>query len=155
IHGVRTVKSLNLEPRRQEAWEVAAADAVQTNVEVGKISLVANMLSQFIDKGLTISIIVAGSFLVFAGKLTVGELVAFNMLSSRVVSPVLQLIGLLNNYQEVLMSVQMLGEIMNRPVEQTSQRGLTPNLAGNIEIDDVTFRYPGNDRPALEHFSAR
>ncbi len=143
IHGVRTVKSLNLEPRRQESWEVASADAVQTNVEVGKISLVANMLSQFIDSGMTIAIIIVGSFLVFAGKMTVGQLVAFNMFSSRVVSPVLQLIGLLNNYQEVLMSVQMLGEIMNRPVEQSAQRGLTPAL------------YPDNDRPALNGFSAR
>jgi ATP-binding cassette subfamily B protein len=155
IHGVRTVKSLNLEPRRQESWEVASAEAVQTNVEVGKISLVANMLSQFIDSGMTIAIIVAGSFLVFAGKMTVGQLVAFNMFAGRVVSPVLQMIGLLNNYQEVLMSVQMLGEIMNRPVEQSSQRGLTPAIQGHIEIDEVTFRYPDTDRPALDHFSAR
>lgn len=155
IHGVRTVKSLNLESRRQESWEVASAEAVQTNVEVGKISLVANMLSQFIDAGMTIAIISAGSFLVFDGKMTVGQLVAFNMLAGRVVSPVLQLIGLLNNYQEVLMSVQMLGEIMNRPVEQVSQRGLTPSIQGHIEVDDVTFRYPDTDRPALDRFSAR
>jgi len=155
IHGVRTVKSLNLEPRRQEAWEVAAADAVQTYVQVGKISLAANTLTQFVERGLTVAIVVAGAFAVFAGKMTVGQLVAFNMLSTRVISPVLQLIGLLNNYQEVLMSVDMLGEIMNRPVEQNAVRGLTPPIVGNIEVDDVTFRYPGNDRPALNGFSAR
>jgi ATP-binding cassette subfamily B protein len=155
IHGMRTVKSLNLEPRRQESWEVAAADAVQMYVQVGKISLAANMLTQFIERGLTVAIVVAGAFAVFAGKLTVGELVAFNMLSARVISPVLQLIGLLNNYQEVLMSVDMLGEIMNRPIEQNVTRGLTPTLAGNIEIDNVTFRYPGTERPALSGFSAR
>jgi ATP-binding cassette, subfamily B, bacterial HlyB/CyaB len=91
---------------------------------------------------------------VFGHHLTVGGLVAFNMLSSRVISPVLQLIGLLNNYQEVLMSVEMLGNIMNQPTENT-RRGLTPNLRGDIEIDRVTFRYPNTDRPALRDLSLR
>ena len=126
VHGMRTVKSLNLEPRREEAWDNAAAEAVRTYVQVGKISLAANTFSSFIEKALTITIVVAGAFLVFSGHLTVGGLVAFNMLSSRVISPVLQMIGLLNNYQEVMMSVEMLGEIMNRPGENSGQRGLTP-----------------------------
>ncbi|HEY0106460.1 MAG TPA: peptidase domain-containing ABC transporter [Rhizomicrobium sp.] len=154
IHGMRTVKSLNLEPRRQEAWEAAAAQAIRTYVEVGKISLVANTLSQFVDRALTIAIVVTGTFLVFAGKLTVGELVAFNMLSGRVTAPILQFIGLLNNYQEVLMSVDMLGEVMNRPVEQSLARGLTPAIAGAIDLDNVVFRYPNTERPALDGFSA-
>jgi ATP-binding cassette subfamily B protein len=154
IHGMRTVKSLNLEPRRQEALEIAAANAVQTYVEVGKISLAANTLTSFIERGLTIVIVVVGAFAVFAGDMTVGELVAFNMLSVRVISPVLQLIGLLNHYQEALMSVEMLGEIMNRPVEQSAARGLTPQLEGAIHVDGVTFRYPNNERPALDRFSA-
>ncbi len=154
VHGMRTVKSLNLEPRRQEAWENAAADAVRTYVQVGKISLAANTFSQFIEKALTIIIVTVGAFLVFGHHLTVGGLVAFNMLSSRVISPVLQLIGLLNNYQEVLMSVEMLGEVMNRAPEST-RRGLTPVLNGEIELDRVTFRYPNTDRPALRDVSLR
>ena len=155
IHGMRTVKSLNLEPRREESWDNAAAEAVRTYVQVGKISLVANTFTQFIEKALTIVIVVMGSFLVFGGTLTVGGLVAFNMLSSRVISPVLQLIGLLNNYQEVLMSVEMLGNVMNQPTESATQRGLTPALSGEIEVDRVTFRYPNTERPALRDFSAR
>ncbi|GAA0542331.1 ATP-binding cassette subfamily B protein [Rhizomicrobium palustre] len=154
VHGMRTVKSLNLEPRRQEAWENAAADAVRTYMQVGKISLAANTLSQFIERGLTIIIVTVGAFLVFGHDLTVGGLVAFNMLAGRVVSPVLQLIGLLNNYQEVLMSVEMLGEVMNRPTEG-ARRGLTPPLNGEIVLDRVTFRYPNTDRPALRELSLR
>ncbi|MGY9107204.1 MAG: ABC transporter transmembrane domain-containing protein, partial [Alphaproteobacteria bacterium] len=153
IHGMRTVKSLNLEPRRQESLEAAAANAVHTYVEVGKISLVANTLSQFVERGLTIMIVIAGAFAVFAGEMTVGALVAFNMLSARVVGPVLQLIGLLNHYQEALMSVEMLGEVMNSPVERNNVRGLTPPIAGGIKFESVTFRYPGNEKPALDNFS--
>ncbi len=154
IHGMRTIKSLNLEPRRQEEWDNAAAGAVRTYVQVGKISLAANTFSQFTERAMTIAIVVTGTFLVFAGHLTVGGLVAFNMLSSRVVSPVLQLIGLLNNYQEVLMSVEMLGNVMNQPTEQT-RRGLTPQLRGDIVVDRVTFRYPNTDRPAVRELSTR
>lgn len=154
IHGMRTVKSLNLEPRREESWDDAAAEAVRTYVQVGKISLAANTFSQFIEQALTITIVVVGSFLVFGNSLTVGGLVAFNMLSSRVISPVLQLIGLLNNYQEVLMSVEMLGNVMNQPTENSARRGLTPVLRGDIEVDRVTFRYPNTERPALRDFSA-
>jgi ATP-binding cassette subfamily B protein len=154
VHGMRTVKSLNLEPRREETWDNAAAEAVRTYIQVGKISLAANTFSQFIERALTIAIVVVGAFLVFGHHMTVGGLVAFNMLSSRVISPVLQLIGLLNNYQEVLMSVEMLGNIMNQPTEST-HRGLTPQIKGDIEIDHVTFRYPNTDRPALRDFSAR
>ncbi len=155
VHGMRTVKSLNLEPRREETWDNAAAEAVRTYVQVGKISLAANTFSQFIEKALTVTIVIAGAFLVFGGKLTVGGLVAFNMLSSRVISPVLQMIGLLNSYQETMMSVEMLGEIMNRPGENNGQRGLTPSLSGDIEFDHVTFRYPGSDKPALRDVSLR
>jgi ATP-binding cassette subfamily B protein len=155
VHGMRTVKSLNLEPRRQEAWDSAAAEAVRTYVQVGKISLFAGSVSQFIERALTVIIVVVGAFLVFRHDLTVGGLVAFNMLSSRVTSPVLQLIGLLNHYQEALMSVEMLGEIMNRPVEMDQRRGLTPALRGDIELDRVTFRYPNTEQPALRDFSAR
>ena len=155
VHGMRTVKSLNLEPRREEAWDNAAADSVNTYVQVGKISLAANTLSSFIEKALSVTIVCVGAFLVFGGALTVGGLVAFNMLSGRVISPVLQLIGLLNNYQEVMMSVEMLGEIMNRPGENSGQRGLTPPIAGAIEFDKVTFRYPGTEKPALKDVSLK
>lgn len=154
IHGMRTVKSLNLESRRQDAWESSTADAIQNYVQVGKISLFANTVSQFIERGLTIAIVVAGSFAVFSHRMTVGELVAFNMLSTRVISPVLQVIGLLNNYQETLMSVEMLGEVMDRTPEQTTARGLMPAITGRLSFDDLTFSYSGSVRPAIRHFSA-
>ncbi len=155
VHGMRTIKSLNLESRREEAWDNAAADAVNTYVQVGKISLAANTFSGFMEKALTVTVVVVGAFLVFGGGLTVGGLVAFNMLSARVVSPVLQMIGLLNNYQEVMMSVEMLGEVMNKPAENSGSRGLTPPLSGAIEFDRVTFRYPGVDTPALRDVSLK
>jgi ATP-binding cassette subfamily B protein len=155
VHGMRTIKSLNLESRREEEWDNAAADAINTYVKVGKISLAANTFSTFMEKALSITVVVVGAFLVFEGQLTVGGLVAFNMLSARVISPVLQMIGLLNSYQETRMAVDMLGEVMNRPTEHSGHRGLTPVISGAIEFERVTFRYPGVERPALREVNLK
>jgi ATP-binding cassette subfamily B protein len=70
------------------------------------------------------------------------------------IAPVLQVIGLLNSYQEAIMSVEMLGEVMNRPGEAAG-RGLTPTLSGDIQLERVTFRYPGMERPALRDVTLR
>jgi subfamily B ATP-binding cassette protein HlyB/CyaB len=153
LHGIRTIKSLNYGMRRNAAWDEIAAKAVDNTLEVGDISLLANSFSRLVEKLLTVAIIVVGSLLIFHNSLSIGALIAFNMLSSRVISPVLQLVGLLNNYQETLLSVRMLGEIMNTPPETGSERSLAPALKGEIKLDHVTFHYPGNDRPALKDIS--
>ena len=154
IHGIRTIKTMNLESRRQEVWEERSAHAISNYIRVGKIALSANTISQFIERGLTVTIVIVGSFLVFGHHMTVGELVAFNMLSYRVISPILQFIGMLNNYQEVLMSVEMLGVVMNRDPEQSVERGLTPEIKGEVTFENMSFRYPGTTRPALQNITA-
>ena len=153
IHGMRTVKALGLEARQQRAWEDSAAAVATTSLEVGAISQSANALSSLIEKALTILVVVIGAFIVFHGKMTVGQLVAFQMLSGRVIGPILQLIGLVHQMQEVLLSVRMLGDVMNRPVERNLGHGLAPSFRGRIDFENVTFRYPGSQRPALDNVS--
>ena len=80
-----------------------------------------------------------------------GALIGFQMISGRVVSPLIAIVGLVNDYQETALSVRMLGEVMNRPPEGgTSAGGLRPELAGEISFDEVTFRYPGSSVAALD-----
>jgi len=67
IHGVRTIKSLNLEPRRQESWKSRPPTRCRLTSRSAKISLAANTLTQFVERGLTVAIVVAGAFEVFAG----------------------------------------------------------------------------------------
>jgi ATP-binding cassette subfamily B protein len=153
IHGARTVKSLSLEPRRQQAWEDAAASAVRTYIEVRKISLAAETISQFVEKLLTVLIIVFGTFEVFNKEMTVGQLVAFNMLAGRVIGPILQLVALTHYVQEALMSVKMLGEVMNRPMERNLASGLTSPIKGEITLEKLSFRYPSMQRPVLDRVS--
>jgi ATP-binding cassette subfamily B protein len=73
------------------------------------------------------------------------------MLSGRVVGPLIQIVGLINEYQQTGVSVRILGEVMNRPSEgRGGSGGLRPTLTGEISFDDVTFRYPGSNVAALD-----
>ncbi len=102
------------------------------------------------------TIIVVGAQAVFDNSLSVGALIAFQMISGRVISPLVQIVGLVNSYQETVLSVRMLGEVMNRPPEgRPGAGGLRPQLSGEIRFEDVTFRYPGASVAALDRARLR
>jgi len=89
----------------------------------------------------TVAILWFGAALVVGNKLTVGELIAFNMLSGRISSPILRLAQLWNDFQQVGISMQRLGDILNAKTEVLGQKTRIPRLAGAIEFDQVSFRY--------------
>ena len=149
IGGMQTVKGLALEPRQRRNWESIAANAVARNLDVGRISLVARTASQTLEKLMIVAIVGAGALIVFAGEMSVGELVAFQMLAGRVSSPLVRLVALIHEYQEALLSVRMLGNVMNAVPERSGGRGLRTPIRGEITLTDVTFTYPGTHRPAL------
>jgi ATP-binding cassette subfamily B protein len=116
--------------------------------------MAAHTAMSFLEKLMTVTVIGVGAHLVFDQSLSVGALIAFQMLSGRVVAPLVQIVALVHEYQETALSVRMLGEIMNRPVEGLRDSGgLEPTLAGKIEFDNVTFRYAAGGPPALDRLS--
>ncbi len=154
IHGMRTVKALAIEPAQRRTWDQNSAEAITMHFRVGQISITGNAITDFLGKLLPIVIIVVGAQDVFDQKLTVGALIAFQMISGRVSSPLIQIVGLINEYQQTALSVRMLGEVMNRPPEgRMGAGGLRPPLAGQIAFAEVTFRYPGASVAALDRAS--
>ena len=152
IHGIQTVKALALEPRQRIDWDEMAATAVNRTYDVGMISISARAISGLLEQLLTVAIIAVGVHLVFAEELSVGSLIAFQMLSGRVTGPLVQLVGLIHQYQETSLSVRMLGEVMNSPAEANSdRRALHPRIEGQIEFKDVEFAYPGVRNPTLQN----
>jgi len=152
IHGMRTVKALAIEPMQRRAWDQRSANALNQHFRVGQISITGNAVTDFLGKLLPVVIIVIGAQDVFDQTLSVGALIAFQMLSGRVSGPLIALVGLVNEYQETALSVRMLGEVMNRAPEGRSG-GLRPELRGNITFDGVVFRYPGAQNNALDRAS--
>lgn len=151
VHGMRTVKSLALEPRQRKVWDDHSAQAISVRFRVDKISTVAQSLTGLLEKLMGVAIIGLGALDVFNGSMTVGALVAFNMLAGRVSGPLVQIVTMVHEYQEVALSVRMLGEIMNQRPEQFGRgRGIRPQLRGRIDFDKVTFRYAPDGAPALD-----
>ncbi|NLG12673.1 MAG: peptidase domain-containing ABC transporter [Lentisphaerae bacterium] len=144
IHGIRTVKSLALEPLEEKGWGNRSAAAIKAYFSVGRISLTARSLSQALEMLMTISIIWLGALMVFKGSLSIGALIAFQMLAGRVTGPLVKMVGLIHEYQQIALSVRMLGAVMNTPVEPNMGRVRQP-LKGKITFENVSFRY----RPEL------
>lgn len=153
IHGSQTVKALSMEPTQRKKWDDRSAQAVAMHYRVGKISIAATTISKLLEKLLTVTIVGVGAYLVFADEITVGALVAFNMISGRVSGPLVQLVSLIHSYQECALSVRMLGEVMNRPAEAGLGYGLRPPIEGKIEFENVTFHYTATTPPALDGVS--
>ncbi len=154
IHGMPTIKSLALEPRQRQEWDRRAANAIETNFRVGKISATAQALTVLLEKLMLVAVIAVGASLVFDNAITMGALIAFQMIASRVSGPLVQLVSLVHEFQEAALSVRMLGHVMNqRPERGDGARGIRPPLAGHVALQGVTFRYPGQSAPALDHVS--
>jgi subfamily B ATP-binding cassette protein HlyB/CyaB len=154
IHGMETVKGLATEPLRQRDWDARCAQAAESRFDVGRISTSAQAVIGLLEKLLTVAVIGFGAVLVFDGQMTVGALIAFNMLSGRVTTPLAQIVGLVQGYQEAGLSVRMLGQIMNRaPERHPNARGLLPPIAGAVEFEHVIFRYSESAPPALDDVS--
>jgi subfamily B ATP-binding cassette protein HlyB/CyaB len=156
VHGMRTVKALAMEPLRRRLWDDRSAEAVDLRFRVEKLSTLAQALTGFLEKAMVVAIVGLGAVMVFDGAITIGALVAFNMLAGRVSGPLMQLVTMVHEYQEVALSVRMLGEVMNRKPERSStQRGLRPDIKGAIDVEGVTFRYASDLAPALDDVTLR
>ncbi|WP_245410862.1 peptidase domain-containing ABC transporter [Microvirga flavescens] len=154
MHGMRTIKTLALEPLRRRTWDDSSAQSVMMRYDVDRISAAAQSVTGLLEKLMSVAIIGLGALDVFNHQMTVGALVAFNMLAGRVSGPLVQILTMAHEYQEVALSVRMLGEVMNRtPETDGTQRGLCPPLNGEIQFEDVSFTYQPERPPALDGVS--
>ncbi len=152
LHGIHTVKSLALEHVEEKAWNDATAFSVNAHFSVGKISLAAGTVSQMLEMMMQVAVIWAGAHLVFDHVISIGALIAFQMLSGRVSGPLVKLVGLVHEYQQVALSVKMLGAVMNTPAEHPGG-GVKIALKGGVTLERVSFRYQSNLPDVLHDIS--
>jgi subfamily B ATP-binding cassette protein HlyB/CyaB len=154
VSGVETVKSMALEPVMQARWEEQIAAYVRSAFAVIGVGNLATQTTTLINKITVVLILFLGAGLVIHNKLTVGELVAFNMISSQLSAPVLRLAQLWQDFQQVRISIDRLGDILNTTPEpgQTGQASLPP-IRGEIQFDNISFRYRLDAQPVLREIS--
>lgn len=157
ISGAETVKSLALEPMMQRQWEDHLANYVTSSFRAQHTGNIAGQCANLINKLMTLGILWWGAQLVMRGELSVGQLVAFNMLAGRISAPILKLVQLAQDFQQAKISVDRLGDILNTPREQAFnlQRSVLPSIKGDIYFDNVRFRYRFDGSPALENLTLR
>ncbi len=156
IHGVNTIKSLALEGGRERRWEEGSAGAVARNFDVRKMSAAGNALIKTLERLMTVAVIWVGARGVFDNTLTMGELIAFQMLSQSVTMPLIRIVELIHEYQKVHLAVAMLGEVMNRKPEPGLVRGgARPEIRGEVVVEEARFAYNPGDPPALDGVSLR
>ena len=143
ITGMHTVKSLAIEPQLNHKWEGILANYVKASFKTTILGNVASNIAQYIQKIATLAILWYGAHLVMDGKLTVGQLIAFQMLAGRVTDPVLRLANLWQDFQQVRLSIERLGDILNCPREPVfnPNRTLLPPIKGQVTIENLAFRY--------------
>jgi ATP-binding cassette, subfamily B, bacterial HlyB/CyaB len=154
IHGMRTIKSLSLDAHQKHEWDQKVARAVEMRFSVGSIMLIAQSIVGPLEKLMMVALMGIGAYMVIKGEMMVGALIAFNIIAGRVTHPLMQVAQLVQQFQEVALSVNMLGTIMNRESENRQESsGLRTPLRGRIEFQGVRFRYAPSAPPALDGVS--
>uniref|UniRef100_A0A9E7ZLP3 Type I secretion system permease/ATPase n=1 Tax=Bosea sp. NBC_00436 TaxID=2969620 RepID=A0A9E7ZLP3_9HYPH len=152
VTAVETLKAMAIEPQMQQRWEEQLAAYVAASFRVLNLGNVASQAVQLVSKLVTASILYVGAKLVISGSLSVGELVAFNLLAGRVSGPVLRLAQIWQEFHQTRLSIARLGDILNTTPEPSynPNRTALPAIRGDISFEHVTFRYR-IDGPEILH----
>ena len=157
VNGVQTIKSFAVEPSIEQKWEGLLADYTTANFRTTMLGNTAGALAQFVQKCFDIAILYFGAKLVIAGEMTVGQMVAFRMLSGRVSQPVMRLVQMWQDFQQTSLSIKRLGDIFHAKPEPALQKSQTrlPDIIGNIIFDKVSFRYRPDGSQVIKNMSFR
>ena len=152
LNGVETLKAMAVEPQMQRRWEDQLAAYVGASFKVLSLSNSASNAVQLISKLVTAAILYFGAKLVIAGDLSVGELIAFNIMAGRVSTPILRLAQIWQDFHQTKISIERLGDILNSPTEptQSASRAALPTIRGEITFDNVSFRYRIDGAPIIQ-----
>lgn len=149
VTGIQTVKSLAIEGMMQKKWEDYLGHYLQSSFNLSTMATGALAVSQLLQKGITVTVLYLGVGLVLDNQLTTGQLIAFQMFASQLTNPVLRLVNLWNDFQQALLGVERLGDILNTPVEIQSAQAITlAEVKGAVRFENIGFRY-GVDTPKV------
>ncbi len=143
VSGVETLKAMAVEPQMQRRWEEQLAGYVAASFRVLSLGNTASNAVQLVSKLVMAAVLYLGAKLVIDQSLTVGELVAFNIMSGRVSQPVLRMAQVWQDFHQARLSVQRLGDILNTPAEPTysAGRAALPAIRGDVTFEHLSFRY--------------
>jgi ATP-binding cassette subfamily B protein len=144
VSGIQTVKAQNIELRSRWQWQDRYAKYVTAGFKTVLTSTGAGALSGFLNQLTSLLLLWVGAYLVLAGKLTLGQLIAFRIIAGYTTSPLLRLIQLWQNFQETALSLERLSDILDTPQESSAlerQNIPMPPITGSVVYERVSFRF--------------
>jgi len=157
VTGVRTVKTMGMERAFVERYEEILSRFLKSSLGVLNVANVAGSIGIFLQQAFNLAILWIGAYYVMEHDLSVGQLIAFQMLAGQVISPILRLVNMWQYFQTIRVSVNRLGDIMDEKSEPAfnPNRTTLPNLKGEIIFDDVNFRYKADGKNVLSDVKIR
>jgi ATP-binding cassette subfamily B protein len=158
MSGIQTVKAQNMELRSRWQWQQRYARYVSAGFQTVLTSTTAGSASNFLNKLSALLVLWVGAYLVLTGDLTLGQLIAFRIISGYVTSPLLRLAQLWQNFQEIGLSIERLSDILDSAPEADELDRLNipmPTITGDVEYDNVTFRFGKTGAPQLKEVSVK
>lgn len=155
IVSIETLKAAAVEPTARIRWDERLAAYVAASFKVSNLVNIATQLAALINKLVVVGILWLGARLVISGELSIGQLIAFNMIAGRVAGPIMRVVQTWQEFQQARVSLARLGDVLNAQPEsaQTSSQRALPALCGRVCFDHVQFSYPLKKRPVLDDLS--
>ena len=155
ITGMRTVKSMTIERQFVRKYEEILAKYVNSVFSVINLTNIAGSIGGFLQQTFNLAILWVGAYYVMEQKITVGELIAFQMMAGQLIAPIMRIISTWQYFQQARVSVERLGDIMNEETEPAfnPNRTTLPNINGEIVLDKVSFRYNPEGKPVLQNIN--
>ncbi len=156
LSGVATIKAAAAEREIRWRWEDRLTRTLNVQFKGQKLANGLGALSSLINTLGSTALLWYGASLVIQGQLTIGQFVAFNMMIGNVLSPILSLVGLWDEFQEVLIAVERLNDVFETaPEERPGEPMLVmPTIRGEVKFEDVTFNYDqAEDRNTLQNLN--
>ncbi|MDM9382604.1 peptidase domain-containing ABC transporter [Chlorogloeopsis sp. ULAP01] len=155
MSGIQTVKAQNIEMRSRFSWQERYARYVAAGFKTVVTSTLANSTSNFLNKLSSLLVLWLGAYLVLQGELTLGELIAFRIISGYVTSPILRLAQLWQSFQETALSLERLSDIVDTPQEAESDRYNIPlpAIIGAVKYENISFRFNTGSALQLDNVS--
>ena len=154
VTNIETIKSLAVEPQFDHKWENLLARFVRTSFENLKFNMVINASTGMVQTMVNMGILWYGGHLVMDGYFTLGQLIAFQMVSGQAIAPLTRILTMWPQIQQVGLALERIGDILNTPMEpvamEAGKRG-SNRIQGHIKFEDVSFRYRVDLPLVLKH----
>ncbi|MBR0665576.1 peptidase domain-containing ABC transporter [Roseomonas hellenica] len=158
VHGIRTIKTLAMEPARKAEWDKRVADSTSLRRSAGLLAVWPNVLGIPIERFMGRGVFLIGAYLALVRpeSIPVGGLMAIMMLSGRVSGPLVTLARVLTDLEDIKASIHQAGEVLNAPPETAAGGGgVRPRFTGALSMDRVSYTYPDAARPALRELTLK